>query len=83
MGVIARISRAGFYLHLPVIYRDYNSIYNPILSMYGIFIIINLFNYIYLHLPYSTIKKQPNVGRYTSPTDGMGTSSGAHLVEWE
>ena len=28
--------------------------------------------YIYLHLPYFTIKKQPNVGKYTSPMDGMG-----------
>ena len=28
--------------------------------------------YMYLHLPYFTIKNQPNVGKYTSPMDGMG-----------
>ena len=40
-------------------------LYIPMVSMYGIF-------YIYLHLPYFPIKKQPNVGKYTSPMDGMG-----------
>ena len=44
--------------------------------------------YIYLHLPYFTIKNQPNVGKYTSPMDGKGMyqhnpQSSAYLMRFD
>ena len=34
---------------------------------------------VYLHLPYFTIKKPLNVGKYTSPMDGLGDRTNANL----